>query len=205
MARLVVAASRRTSLQAIRIIEDEHRALAAVLHGMLYLVREIRDSGKAPDFELLSAMVYYIDAVPERLHHPKEDQYLFAALRRRYPAAIPLLDALHDEHRVGGEKVRTLEQTLTRYRGGGAGEFAAFAVAAEALADFEWNHMRREEKEVLPLALQHLTAADWKEIDAAFAGHTDPLLGAAIGDEYRHLFRKIVNLAPPPIGVGPAR
>ena len=192
-------------MQAIRIIEDEHRALAAVLHGMLYLVREIRDHGKAPDFELLSAMVYYIDAVPERLHHPKEDQYLFAALRRRYPAAVPLLDALHDEHRVGGDKVRTLEQALTRYRGGGAGEFAAFAVAVEALADFEWNHMRREEKEVLPLALQHLTAADWKEIDAAFAGHTDPLLGAAIGDEYRLLFRKIVSLAPPPIGVGPAR
>ena len=28
--------------RAIRIIEDEHRSLAAVLHGLLYLVREIR-------------------------------------------------------------------------------------------------------------------------------------------------------------------
>jgi hypothetical protein len=30
-------------MQAIRVIVDEHRALAAVLHGMLYLVHEIRD------------------------------------------------------------------------------------------------------------------------------------------------------------------
>ena len=44
---------------------------------------------------------------------------------------------------------------------------------------------------------------DWKEIDAAFAGHTDPLLGPAAGAEYEMLFRRIVNLAPPPVGVGP--
>jgi len=30
-------------VQAIRIIQEEHRSLAAVLHGMLYLVHEIRD------------------------------------------------------------------------------------------------------------------------------------------------------------------
>ena len=30
-------------MEAIRIIVNEHRALAAVLHGMLYLAHEIRD------------------------------------------------------------------------------------------------------------------------------------------------------------------
>src|SRR5258706_4631834 len=42
---------------------------------MLYLVREIGERGKKPDFRLLDAMMYYIDTLPERFHHPKEDRY----------------------------------------------------------------------------------------------------------------------------------
>lgn len=192
-------------MQAIRIIRDEHQSLAAVLHGMLYLVREIRDRGMKPDFELLGAMVYYIDAFPERFHHPKEDEYLFKLLRARCPTAGPLLDLLEEQHRVGAGKIRTLEQTLARYQHGGDAGFGAFAAALDDYAAFHWDHMRREEREVLPLAEQHLSSDDWKAIDAAFAGHTDPLLGAEADAEYASLFRRIVNLAPPPIGVGPVR
>ena len=60
-------------MQADRIIQDEHRSLAAVLHGMLYLVHDIRDRGAKPSFDVFGAMIYYIDAFPERFHHPKED------------------------------------------------------------------------------------------------------------------------------------
>ena len=192
-------------MEAIRIIQDEHRSLAAVLHGMLYLVHEIRDRGAKPNFELLGAMVYYIDAFPEHFHHPKEDQYLFARLRVRHPDATPLLDRLEAEHRAGAEKIRTLEQALTRYQQGGAVEFPAFMAAVEGYAAFHWEHMRAEEKELLPLAERYLDAGDWEAIDAAFLGHTDPMLGAPAGTGYEALFTRIVNLAPPPIGVGPAQ
>ena len=193
-------------MEAIRIIQDEHRSLAAVLHGMHYLVRAIRDHGMKPDFKLLGAMVHYIDTVPERFHHPKEDKYLFTLLRLRCPEARPLLDRLHEEHRAGAEKIRDLEQALSRYEhGGGTGFRDVFVAAVEAFAAFHWDHMRCEEKEVLPLAEKHLTAGDWRAIDAAFTGHTDPLFGAEAGAEYDRLFRRIAMLAPPPIGVGPAR
>jgi branched-chain amino acid transport system ATP-binding protein len=191
-------------MQALRIINDEHRSLAAVIHGMLYLVREIREHGAKPDFTLLGAMIYYIDAFPERFHHPKEDRYLFRLLRTRCREAVPLIERLETEHRAGAEKIRLLEQGLARYQQGGAREFPAFAAAVEAYAAFHWDHMRAEEKELLPLAQKHLTAGDWEAIDAAFTGHTDPLFGADAGAGYDALFRRIVNLAPPPIGVGPA-
>ena len=48
--------------------------------------------------------------------------------------------------------------------------------------------------------LHHLTAEDWREIDAAFSGNADPLVGESAGADYEALFRRIVNLAPPPIG-----
>ena len=192
-------------MQAIRIIQDEHRSLASVLDGMLYIVREIRDRGAKPDFDLLGAMVYYIDAFPERFHHPKEDKYLFKLLRARCPGAHSLLDLLHAEHLAGAEKIRTLEQTLARYQQGGDAESVAFIAAVEDYATFQQQHMGREEREVLPLAEKHLTAGDWEAIDAAFVGHTDPLFGESPSEDYHKLFQRILNLAPPPIGLGPAR
>jgi hemerythrin-like domain-containing protein len=192
-------------VKAIRIIREEHRALAAVLHGMLHLMGEIGTRGKAPDFRLLGAMVYYIDTFPERFHHPKEDRYLFRVLRLRHPGAAPLLDRLETEHRAGAEKIRALEQALTRYNAGGPTEFSNFQAAVEAYAAFHWDHMRAEESELLPMAEKYLTPADWLEIDTAFLGHTDPLLGADVGAKYEALFTRIVSLAPPPIGVGQAR
>jgi len=192
-------------MQSIRIIHDEHRAIAAVLHGMLYLVHEIRDRGAKPGFAVFGAMIYYLDAFPERFHHPKEDAYLFRVLRIRCPDAVPLLDRLEGEHWTGAHKIRMLEQALARYHNGGAAEFPKFVAAVEDFAAFHWSHMRAEEEEVLPLAQKHFSAADWEAIDAAFLGHADPMLGAEAGAEYEALFSRIVNLAPPPIGVGPER
>lgn len=193
------------SVDAIGTIRDEHRSLGAVLHGMLYLIREIRYAGAAPNFAVFHAMLYYIDAFPERFHHPKEDAYLFKLLRLRHPDAAPLIDRLHAEHAMGAEKIRRLEQALMRYEQGGETEFAGFAEAVAAYAAFHYNHMRAEEDELIPLARKHLTASDWDEIDAAFVGNTDPLFGTKASAQYADLFRQIVNLAPPPIGVGPDR
>ena len=192
-------------MQAIRTIQDEHRSLAAVLHGMLYIVHKIRDHGMKPDFDLLGAMVYYIDAFPERFHHPKEDKYLFYLLRIRHPESAPLIERLEAEHRIGAGQIRALEQALTRYQQGGAAEFTSFLTAVEAYAAFHWEHMRTEEKELLPLAEKHLTAGDWEAIDAAFAGHTDPLFGEGPSEDYHKVFQRILNLAPPPIGLGRVR
>jgi branched-chain amino acid transport system ATP-binding protein len=192
-------------MKALRIIRDEHRLLAAVLHGMRHVVRDIAERDAEPDFRVLDAMVYYIDTFPERFHHPKEDRYLFRILRQRCADAWPLIDRLETEHRAGTERIRALEQALARFHAGGRSELSDFRAAVEAYAAFHWDHMQAEERELLPLAEKHLTAADWREIDAAFEGHADPLLGAEAGDKYDALFSRIVSLAPPPIGVGPKR
>jgi branched-chain amino acid transport system ATP-binding protein len=192
-------------MKAINIILDEHRSLAAVLGGMLHLVRVIRDGGAAPDFTLFGAMIYYIDAFPERFHHPKEDAYLFRILRQRDADAAELIERLQSEHRAGEDKIRVLAHALLRYQYGGTAQFAQFATAVESYAAFHWEHMRAEEDRVLPLARARLSASDWAEIDAAFASNDDPMVGAKAGEEYDALFRRIANLAPPPIGVGPER
>lgn len=195
-----VGAGAIAAAKALEIIREEHRTLAAVLHGLKFMVQEIR-SGQAPaDFELFRAMVYYIDAYPERMHHPKEEQFLFRLLRARTSSADALLDDLRREHEAGDQAIRHLERKLLAYEHGTP--FEAFGDAADAYVETYFNHMRKEERQVFALAEQWLTVADWAEVGAAFAENRDPQSGPDAA-EFRALFSRIVNLAPPPIGVGP--
>lgn len=190
-------------MRAVQIISGEHRTLTAVLHGMLFLLRHARYGISNPDFELLGAMLHYIRAFPERLHHPKEDAYLFRLLRARDPASAPLLDRLQREHRIDGARVQEIEDALAHYRQEGTPRLAALYATVAGYAAFYYAHMRAEEDQVLPAAAKYLREDDWKEIDEAFTGHTDPLFGGDAGIEYEALFRRIVALCPAPLGAGP--
>jgi len=191
-------------MQALHVIRAEHRSLAAVIHGLVYVVRAARDV--PPDFALLAAMLRYIEDFPERLHHPKEDEWLFARLRLRHPPAAALLDALQGEHAEGARRIRELCRALRRWREAqgdlarAAGAREAFARLADAYAAFHWEHMRREELEAMPLCEAHFGELDWAEVDAAFALHDDPLSGASQATAFDELFRRIVRAAPPPVG-----
>jgi hypothetical protein len=65
--------------------------------------------------------------------------------------------------------------------------------------DFQWQHMATEEAQVLPRAQELLLPEDWAAIDAAFAANDNPWEGSA--GKYKALFKRIVSIAPAPIGV----
>ncbi|MEY2633961.1 MAG: hypothetical protein RIR00_2615 [Pseudomonadota bacterium] len=151
---------------AIAIIKDEHRSMASVVKGLLNNVTAIKTGDMEPDVHLFSAMFDYIEAYPERLHHPKEDEYLFRFLRQRTDLANAILDELQEEHARGGDLLEQLRLALASYKKDL--DIDAFETALRAYADFYFSHMAKEEKRVLPLAAEYLTAEDWETIDAAF-------------------------------------
>lgn len=189
---------------ALSTIHDEHRSLAAVIHGLRYLVRESQTKKTKPDFRILWAMISYLDEFPEKLHHPKESAYLFDRLRQRTHDADSVIAELEKQHDAGARHVRDLELALGHYEAGIPGGLQQFSVAVEKFADEILKHMAFEESILIPLARKHLTAEDWVEIGAAFSENGDPRFDAEADHECRDLFSRIVNLAPPPIGVGPA-
>jgi branched-chain amino acid transport system ATP-binding protein len=191
--------------RAIDIIRDEHRSFAAVLEGLLHVCGEIRSARGRPNFRLIAAMLDYIEAFPEKLHHPKEDAYVYARLREVLPESAAMLDDLTAEHVRGRAMIAGLTGALTRYRDSEPGAAEAFASALQRYADFHWAHMRKEEELALPLALATLTPDDWRAIDAAFASNADPLVGLPATKASRELFRRVLNLAPPPLGIGRPR
>jgi len=155
----------------ITIIKDEHRSMAAVLKGLINHLDEVQSGREEPDVHLILAMLDYIQAFPERLHHPKEDEYLFRFLRLRSQEADGILDALEAQHVQGVEFLNRLRLQLEKYRE--SGNVDAFDKALRDYAEFHFEHMRQEEDLVLPLAEKHLTSEDWQTIEAAFSVNRD--------------------------------
>ena len=184
-------------------IRKEHASLSAVLRSLLLLLD--KGPGDAPEafFDSMRAMLFYIDEIPERLHHPKESRLLFPLVLQRAPEVAPVLAQLEQDHAGGEAAVRQLQHLLLAWELMGESRRATFVEALDRYITFYLEHMRLEETVVLPAALQHLTDEDWAAMDAAFASNTDVLAQGVTPDPaYERLFSRIVHSAPPPLGMG---
>jgi hemerythrin-like domain-containing protein len=190
------------TIRTLEIIRDEHQALAAMLRSLSMMLAHARRHGALPDFDVLRAMLFYIDEFPERLHHPKESELLFPLIRARAPALAGVLDRLDADHARGEQAIRDLEHEMLAFEVMGPSRRDAFEHAVQRYVGFYLEHMALEEDAVLPGARAALTPDDWLALDAAFEANRDPLTGHEPGDDYRDLFRRIAMAAPAPIGLG---
>ena len=189
---------------AASIIHEEHAAVAAVLRSMLAMIRQGPGNEAQRFFDVLRAMLFYIDEFPEQRHHPKESKLLFPKLARAHPELMPVIHRLESDHLAGEGKVRELQHQLLAWELIGESRRPAFEQQAKQYVDFYLKHMRTEETELMPAAEKGLSADDWAELDAAFEADRDPLAGGARDRHYDRLFTRIVLTAPAPIGVGPS-
>jgi hemerythrin-like domain-containing protein len=187
---------------AIQIIRDEHMAVAAMLHSLDKLVAMGPGSKPQRFFEVVRAMLFYVDEFPERRHHPNETKYLFPLVARGAPELQAVIDRLEADHASGEQRVRELQHLLTAWEMLGESRREAFAAALHTHVRFYLQHMRVEETELLPVADRLMSDSERRVLDAVFVEQRDPLAGGTKEPEYEQLFRLIVQKAPAPIGLG---
>lgn len=190
--------------RSLEIIRDEHASLLAMLQSMRMMVDKGPGKDRQNFFDVLRAMLFYIDEFPERLHHPKETELLFPRVLAAAPdevgAAVARLDR---DHEYTERAVRDIQHLLLGWELLGDVRRQRFVDAFNKYFNLYLAHMQLEEKEVLPAAEKHLSDADWQALDAAFEENCDPLTGKYKPDPlYEQLFTRIVRNAPAPIGLG---
>ncbi len=183
-------------LNPVSVLHAEHRSLATVIRGLEYLVRDSGERQPRARITLLRAMVNYIKAFPEKLHHPKEDAYLFRKLRERTSEFNDALEHLERQHTEGRMLVGDLEQSRARYETDPANGLAQFGAAVQRFGAMQWQHMSLEQKVIIPAAQKYLTTDDWAEIERAFAQNGDPRFSVDADEECQQLFSHILALAP---------
>lgn len=183
----------RASERALAVIQDEHRSLAVVLAAMQQVVAAVgADRMPASDLISLKAMIGYVRDFPQRLHHPKEEQYLHPPLRLRHPESVVLLAELETQHRREAELVAAVEAAIAA---SGTASAAQLAESIDQLAVAVIDHIGLEERKVLPMALEHLLEEDWQAAAEAFTGHQSPQFSDMATEDLHQLFVRISSLA----------
>lgn len=191
-------------MQALNIISAEHRGMWRLTTALADLGHDMQRTGGSEPAHVVVLMLDYLSSYVDRMHHPKEDDYLFRLLRERSPQAGADIDRLQADHHDGPQRLATLHSLAVAVGNGDQAARPAFFENLFAYIDSLRDHIRIEETTVMPLARQVLTEADWKVIDDAFLNNDDPLFGTHAKAEFAELRARIVNLAPEPVGLGGA-
>ncbi|MFD8033630.1 hemerythrin domain-containing protein [Streptomyces sp. NPDC059717] len=152
----------QTTAEAMADVRDmyvAHRMFRREFRLLPQLVRDV-DSG---DTHRSAVVANHADKVCAILdaHHEGEDTIVWPRLLERggerSAAIVPVMEQQHHGIHAALASVTTLLPGWRSTARGGEG----LAAAAEVLADRLVEHMALEEKEILPLAEQHMTAAEW--------------------------------------------
>ncbi len=192
-----------TAMDAIDYIQRDHRNLYAVVYTLNYLARELADSGTEPNLQLFALMLDYVGSFQDEYHHPKEDAFLFPALIRHDEDAAKTVRRLEQQHQTGYQMLDSLNRAFVRLAADPGSERARFAEAVADYATFQREHISLEEQSILKNARDVIPAAELKKVTAAFADNADPMFGEIPSAKFRGLMKKIVQIAPDPMGFGP--
>ncbi len=185
-------------MEALRIISDEHKNFWRIAVTLEQVADEL-DAGGAVDPEFFRSVFDYIEQFADHAHHLKEDDHLFRLMRLRSAEAVPLIEALEQDHRLASEHLVQLRAELAQ---AGTGRQGALAASLRDYAKRLKDHITTEETEAMPLARRLLAESDWAEIDARFSDNQDPVFGEQARAEFRELYHRVVSLAPESVGLG---
>ncbi|MGB7617242.1 MAG: hemerythrin domain-containing protein [Pseudolabrys sp.] len=94
----------------IEILLEEHRNIEKLLH-VLKQELDVFDRTESPDYEILQAVVEYLQDYPESYHHPKED-IVFEKLKLRDPSAVARIGDVEAEHQLETQRLRRFAQAI---------------------------------------------------------------------------------------------
>jgi len=175
------------------IFKEEHRAIAVICYALRACAQNLHD-GLIIDTDLLRSMLVYLDEFPAKFHHPKEDTYLFPAIKRRTHEFDDMIYALQGHHAAEDGHLKSVLEVVNRYSESPREVAKELASTIEQAAFYELRHITLEESELIPGAIKHLLPEDWDEIALAFSENGDPCFEPAKGRNYKLMFSRIAYL-----------
>lgn len=166
---------------AIAILKGEHASFAIALKSLVGHLDYARAHAHQPKLDIFATGLGFIETFVDHFHHPKEDELLFHALRKRTSEANEVLRDLQFDHAHAESSLAELKSALEHVLAVGIGEFNRFAELMERYKEVQFAHMEQEEGIVIPLARRVIAEEGWREIDRGFRANRDPLFGARSG------------------------
>ncbi len=197
---MTTTVSEKPDINEMRVI---HRVFRRELTALPGLVRRVAD-GDTARAEVVGGHAQFVLS-GLHVHHTGEDEYLWPLLLERAEPSTELVETMQAQHESVHTHVDRAQHLLDAWRRTPdleAGE--ALAAEIEQLNQALFEHLDQEEREILPLAEQHVTVAEWARLGEHGRGSMSraelPIMFGAILEEADPAERtQMLALLPPPI------
>jgi hemerythrin-like domain-containing protein len=149
---------------AVEMLEAEHRVIQKMVAGMSVLADQL-EGGEPVGVALLESIVAFLRMFADRLHHTKEESFLFPALiRRGVPSHGCPIGGLTMEHQKGRVMVGEFADAIRGYAAGEPPARDNLVKSLRALVALYPSHIWKEDYLLFPLAGKVLTPEDQQDL-----------------------------------------
>ena len=149
---------------AVEMLEAEHRVIQKMVAGMSVLADQL-EGGEPVDVSLLESIAMFLRTFADRLHHGKEESFLFPALiRRGVPSHGCPIGGLTMEHQKGRVMVGEFADAIRGYAAGEPPARDNLVKSLRALVALYPSHIWKEDYLLFPLAGKVLTPEDQQDL-----------------------------------------
>lgn len=171
-------------------IHRDHRHFARLM-DLLEALLDMFKAGEEPSYELLCELLEYLEIYADHVHHPAEE-LIFDRLKEA-GVRHPVLDILSRQH-------AGLGQINKRFRCSLEGIVHSEVLRREdverqgrELVAAMREHMRLEDEEAFPIALERLDEAAWDELLATAPNAGDPVFGNPDPARFKALLEQLAD------------
>ncbi|MDT5011278.1 MAG: hypothetical protein QOH57_2895 [Mycobacterium sp.] len=157
-----------------------HRVFRIELHGVPELINGV-NAGDAKRAAVVNAHLRFLVAVLHH-HHAAEDDLIWPKLHARMPLHARAICRMEDAHRAIAASADTVLTAGSVWAKTGAPSAAQQRMAIDDLIGRVDAHLDDEERDVVPLIEECITAPEWKKASARGASflRTHPRLGLVL-------------------------
>lgn len=197
---MTVTAGEKPDINEMRVI---HRVFRRELTALPGLVRRTPD-GDAARAQVVGTHAQFI-LTGLHIHHTGEDENLWPLLLERAAPSTELISTMQAQHERVHEYVDRAQEQLDAWRrtpSSAAGE--ELAASVEQLSQALFEHLDQEERDILPLAEQHVTVEEWGKLgehgrDSMTRAEMPLMFGAILEEADPQERAGMMALLPPPI------
>lgn len=155
-------------MEATRTLTDEHHLILQVVEALEACATQVEADHRVDRADVARFATFFREFT-DVCHHGKEEDILFAALADAgFPTTNGPLAVMRLEHDRGRRLVRQIRELSEKPEEWEPADFEAFSGAAHAFATLLRDHIRREDEVLYPLAEQHLSETQMRQVDELF-------------------------------------
>ncbi len=175
----------------IEVLMEEHRVIERMLRIMSEASGQI-EAGKEVDVDLFEKTIDFIRNFADRCHHLKEENILYVLIEQRgIPKEGGPIGMMLQEHDIGRDYVRGMDEALRRYKAGDRSQAMVISRNAVGYINLLSQHIMKEDNILYPMGNRVMSDADRKTLLEKFEEVETKEMGQGVHERYHHIIEDL--------------